>query len=306
MQLSDIILVAYLVLIIRKIVAVLCGRDCQRVREVTGRQRQSTAVSINPNVLNAHYSNISTDSGYSLPALKHTCHTMPHWITESDVFYALDHLKRTSTGPDNIPYWFLKLASPFLTEPLIFLFKKSIGEASVPVQWKTAHITPVPKVPNPSDPSDFRPISIIPIIARTLEKLIIKHIFYPTYLISEVAHSISDQFAFRPSGSTTAALIHILNDLSQLSTSYSYVHIIALDFSKAFDTVRHSTLMNKLASLPLTDSVYNWLVDNLNSRHHCTKVGGLLSEPLPINASVVQGSPLGPTNFVITASDLKC
>jgi len=64
--------------------------------------------------------------------------------------------------------------------------------------------------------------------------------------------------------------------------------------------------MNKLASLPLPDSVYNWPVDNSNSRHHCTKVGGLLSEPLPINASVVQGSPLGPTNFVITASDLNC
>ena len=64
--------------------------------------------------------------------------------------------------------------------------------------------------------------------------------------------------------------------------------------------------MNKLASLPLIDSVYNWIVDNLNSRLHCTKVGGQLSTPLPINASVVQGSPLGPTNFVITASDLKC
>src|SRR5664279_5772481 len=89
-------------------------------------------ISINPDVLNAHYSNISTDSHYSQPALKHTCSTVPDWINERDVFYAIDHLKCTSTGPDNIPYWFLKLASPFITEPLTFLFRKSICEASVP------------------------------------------------------------------------------------------------------------------------------------------------------------------------------
>jgi len=190
--------------------------------------------------------------------------------------------------------------------PMRSLYRKSITEAKVPTQWKTAHITPVPKVPHPTEPSDFRPISIIPVMARMLEKLIVKYIFYPIYFIPDVAQLLSDQFAFRPSGSTTAALSHILNDLSQLCATDTYVHIIALDFSKAFDTVRHSTLTDKLASLPLADSIYNWLVDNLSSRLHCTKVGGLLSSPLPINASVVQGSPLGPTNFLITASDLKC
>jgi hypothetical protein len=88
--------------------------------------------------------------------------------------------------------------------------------------------------------------------------------------------------------------------------SNHYVHLIALDFSKAFDVTRHSTLFDKLACLPLPDFVFNWLLSYFSNRQHCTKYRSSLSSPLSINASVVQGSAIGPPLFTINSSDLTC
>ena len=110
-------------------------------------------------------------------------------------------------------------------------------------------------------------------------------------LNSDPVHDLlSDQYAFRPNGSTTAALIAILADITSMLENNRFVHVIALDFSKAFDTVRHSTLMTKVASLPITDNVYNWIVDYLHKRSHSTKCNDATSLSLEINASIVQHS----------------
>jgi hypothetical protein len=90
-----------------------------------------------------------------------------------------------------------------------------------------------------------------------------------------------------------------------MSQSEPYVLIIALDFSKAFDTVRHSSLIDKIAQLPIPDSVHNWLIHYLRDRTHCTKINGIVSNPLPINCSIIQGSPLGPVNYILNVTDLK-
>ena len=88
-------------------------------------------------------------------------------------------------------------------------------------------------------------------------------------------------------------------------TSNDYVRVFALDFTKAFDTVRHSSLMCKFAKINLPDAVYNWINDFFNSRTHCTKFQGEVSELADIFArefaSVVQGSGLGPAAYVVNA-----
>ena len=83
------------------------------------------------------------------------------------------------------------------------------------------------------------------------------------------------------------------------------MHLLVLDFSKAFDTVRHAALASKLENIPLHDSIYNWIVNYLGSRMHCTKSNNIISSPLATKASVIQGSALSPIGFIITASDLK-
>jgi len=219
---------------------------------------------------------------------------------------ALDNLKMSAAGPDGLPSWFIKIAAPGLALPVSHLFNLSIIQSHVPSQWKHADITPISKVPQPKTCSDYRPISLTPILCRVMEKLIIKTFIYPciTTPNSTIAESLADQYAFRPTGSTSAALIYLLHTVSDILEVHPYVHVISCDFSKAFDSVRHSSLMSKIAELPLPDSVYNWIGDFLGPRSHCTKFQSKISSLAYINAGVVQGSALGPAAFIICASDL--
>ena len=89
-----------------------------------------------------------------------------------------------------------------------------------------------------------------------------------------------------------------------LSTN-SFVYVIALDFSKAFDSVRHSTLMDKMAQLAMPDQVYNWIRDFFYECYHCAKFAGNVSPLVDITESVVQGSGLGPAAYIVTAADLR-
>ena len=116
--------------------------------------------------------------------------------------------------------------------------------------------------------------------------------------------SFSDQFAYRPTGSTTAAIITILHRVTHLLATNPYVIVIALDFSKAFDTVRHHTLLDKITELDIPDYSYNWLTYFFARHSHQTHYGGSVSQIQCISANIIQGSAIGPTSYVVTASDL--
>jgi hypothetical protein len=99
-------------------------------------------------------------------------------------------------------------------------------------------------------------------------------------------------------------IISILHQVTALLETNAYVTLISLDFSKAFDTVRHSVLVDKLAQLEIPDAIFNWLANFLQDRKHVTRFNGQLSEVAKINASVIQGSGVGPSDFIVNASDL--
>ena len=201
---------------------------------------------------------------------------------------------------------FLKIASPSISLPLSYLFNLSFQTGIVPHQWKNANIVPIPKVPCPSSPSDFRPISLTPIISRLFERVVVKTNIYTLFFNPTLAALFSDQYAFRPFGSTDAAIISIIHHVtSLLSDGNSYVRLIGLDFSKAFDTVKHSCILSKLSSLPISDQLYNWLVNYFQGHSHTTRFNSTTSSTAKINASVFQGSAIGPSLFVINGIDLK-
>jgi Reverse transcriptase (RNA-dependent DNA polymerase) len=81
--------------------------------------------------------------------------------------------------------------------------------------------------------------------------------------------------------------------------------VFVLDFSKAFDTVRYSTLLDKLARLDIPDEAFNWIKNFLEVHSHCTKYAGLVSTLINISASVIQGSAIEPASYVVVASDLR-
>jgi len=81
----------------------------------------------------------------------------------------------------------------------------------------------------------------------------------------------ADQYAFLPMGSTTAALVAMLHSITDLLSTNSYVIVLVLDFSKAFDTGRHNTLLQKIGLLDIPDSVYKWFVNFFSERRHSTR-----------------------------------
>ena len=96
----------------------------------------------------------------------------------------------------------------------------------------------------------------------------------------------------------------IFDSVTRLLACNNYVVVVALDFSKAFDSFRHSTLLTKMAQLDLPDALFNWLVDYFRGHKHCTRHNGVTSAMLPISASIVQGSAVNLASYVVNAADL--
>ena len=199
---------------------------------------------------------------------------------------------------------FLRIGAPVFCKPIARLFNLSLSTSTVPQEWKTASIIPIPKVSQPKRHPDFRPISITPVLTRIMEKTIVRHFLYPALLSPPPSLSFSDQFAFRPAGSPAAAIITLLSIITNSLLTNPFVTVISLDFSKAFDTVRHSTLLEKFAQLHIPDEAYNWLADYFKGHSHSTVYLDQTSTLKSINASIIQGSGIGPTSYVVNAGDL--
>ena len=166
----------------------------------------------------------------------------------------LDTLRPTSAG---LPAWHLKVAAPTFCNHLAYLFNLSLAALSVPHQWKEACIRPIPKVPAPQQPADFQPISITPILTRMMERAIVRSFLYPAFLKPPPSLSFSDQYAFRPTVSTTAPIVSLLQTVTSLLQSIPFVVVISLEFCEG---VRQSTL----SATPVCSPRWrNWICQQL-------------------------------------------
>src|SRR6218665_3455065 len=239
------------------------------------------------------------------PTFKVTANPNLQIVTEQQIFHLLDHLRPTADGADQIPSWFLRLLAPIICGWIVWLVNLSLCRSWVPSQWKQAIIRPVPKTKAPQQPSEYRPISVLPVLSRMVERLVVNNYIYPALLQQPMSSSIEDQFAFRPTGSTTAAVSDLLQQITNLLKDNEYVVLVSMDFSRAFDTVRHDILMQKILPMDIPDNIFNWLINYFAGRCHATKLWDIISMIAFINASIVQGSVVGPASYVIVASDLK-
>jgi len=242
-------------------------------RDRSGRCRRLRQQSTFCRRIDEHYAAISTDVNYRPTQLKLTAASCDSFISEAHVYRLLDTLKSTATGLDGIPAWFLRLGAPIFAAPLAWLFNQTIIE--VPQQWKMACITPIPKVPR-----EFRPISVTPVLSRSLEKYVVRNYIYPALRNPPPQLNFEDQCvpADRFDYCGDFAILHTVR--SMLSTN-ECTHVFAFDFSKAFDTVRHSTLMSKLATMRLPDSIYNWVRDFFTD-HTTVRDTPAICRPSPI------------------------
>ena len=176
----------------------------------------------------------------------------------------MKRIKRTATGPYYIPYWVWNDHAEILTEVITNVWNLSLSSHTWPDSWKRANINPLAKVDLPKEDGDFRGINITPVIARTFEKLV-----YNSQFKSTVEEILSPtQFAYRQGESCTNALLTIQNKvLSFLDRAdCKAVRLFSMDFSKAFDFVKHSLLSEKLKNVPLNPYIINWYLNFLKNR----------------------------------------
>ena len=155
-------------------------------------------------------------------------------ISDYEVYRSLSRLQKTSPGPDQIPYWIYKLCSYELHHVITHLIKLTItsGNPPPPTIGNTRWLLLYPKSQNRVIYQNFdRSHAVTSILSRVTERIIVKK-----YLLPSLPQSLlDDQFAYRPTGSTTAVLIVLNHQVVKLLETNSYLRCLMVDFSKAFD-----------------------------------------------------------------------
>ena len=136
---------------------------------------------------------------------------------------------------------FLRAAAHLIAAPVATLFNLSLQQSSFPAEWKTAMIFPLFKGGTASDPNCYRPISILPCLAKVLEKLVLKQLNH--FLASNLI--LSDlQSGFRPGHGCMTATTKVLDDITTALASRQVCVATFIDLAKAFDSVVHDFLLD--------------------------------------------------------------
>lgn len=221
-----------------------------------------------------------------------------------EVHRLLSSLKRKSCGPDGLPHWVFRNSATSLSPAVAFLFNRSINESRFPMCLKKAIVCPIPKISRAVNVSDFRPVSLLPILSKIFEKLVSKHFILP--FIRKKLTTLQFAYVAGP-GSGTCCSLTLLNDriLNFLDTPGA-VRVLTVDFSKAFDKILHSSIVTSAVNFRLPVNVILWLKSFLSDRFQCVRVGGTFSSWSAISSGVPQGSVLGPLLFCMVVDSFSC
>ena len=220
-------------------------------------------------------------------------------LSPDDVLVALLNLDTNkATGPDSISPRLQKESAHQIAPSLCQLFNQSLADGSLPDEWKLANIIPVFKKGDQHCVENYRPISLLCIVSKVLERCVLSKL--RDHLL-ELINSSQHGFIGK---SCTTQLFEVLDKIGSLLDSGRQTDVVFLDMSKAFDKVNHAVLINKLRKYNIGASLLKWFSSYLHGRQQRVTVLGAISSSRSISSGVPQGSILGPILFLLYANDL--
>ena len=224
-------------------------------------------------------------------------------VSHREVLSEIDKLRSdTSTGIDDIPVKFVKLAKEHLASPLQYIIDNCITQSTFPEAWKVARISPIPKVDQPLCEADYRPVSILPALSKVFERLVLNQMIA---YIEERALLGATMSGSRKGHSTTTVLLGIRDALIRASKKGEVTLMVYADYSKAFDKVLFRTVLTKMHGLGFSKSFLHWVSNYLTNRQQLVQVNDEKSSLLTVEFGVPQGSVLGPMFFNLYVADLQ-